>query len=45
MSVIERLLRRDDSPPDDVVVLSQLRRRDLKAGVLAIEALGTEPSA
>ncbi len=39
MSVIERLLRRDDTPPDDVVVLSKLRRRDLKAGVLAIEAV------
>jgi [ribosomal protein S18]-alanine N-acetyltransferase len=40
MSVIERLLRRDEPPPDgDGVVLSKLRRRDLRAGVLAIEAV------
>jgi [ribosomal protein S18]-alanine N-acetyltransferase len=39
VSVIERLLRREDPVPDDVVVLSKLRRRDLRAGVLAIEAV------
>jgi ribosomal-protein-alanine N-acetyltransferase len=39
MSVIERLLRRDDHVPDDAVVLGKLRRRDLRAGVLAIEAV------
>ena len=39
MSVIERLLRRDEPRATDAVVLTRLRRRDLRAGVLAIEAV------
>ena len=40
MSVIERMLRRDDVPDDrDLVRLSPMRRRDLKAGVLEVERL------
>lgn len=39
MSVIERLLRRDEPASDDGLVLSTLRRRDLRSGVLAIEAV------
>ncbi|MGI9646567.1 MAG: ribosomal protein S18-alanine N-acetyltransferase [Ilumatobacteraceae bacterium] len=37
MSVIERILRRDAEPPGDVVVES-MRRRDLRRGVMDIEA-------
>src|SRR3954464_10295456 len=40
MSVIERLLRREEPTPDaGGVVLSKLRRRDLRAGILDIEAV------
>jgi ribosomal-protein-alanine N-acetyltransferase len=37
MSVIERLLRRDGSRPDGDVVISNMRRRDVRTGVLPIE--------
>jgi ribosomal-protein-alanine N-acetyltransferase len=37
MSVIERLLRRDGSHPDGDVVISRMRRRDIRSGVLPIE--------
>jgi ribosomal-protein-alanine N-acetyltransferase len=37
--VIERLLRREEPASEDRIVLSRLRRRDLRAGVLAIEAV------
>ena len=42
MSVIERLLRRDDPAPDDGagrdrLVIEKMRKRDLKGGVLEIE--------
>ncbi len=39
MSVIERLLRRDDHRAGDELVITPMRRRDLRAGVLAIEAV------
>ena len=38
MSVIERLLRRDDHDAGDELVITPMRRRDLRAGILAIEA-------
>jgi [ribosomal protein S18]-alanine N-acetyltransferase len=38
MSVIERLLRRDEPAPPDVVTLATMRRRDLRA-ILPIEAV------
>ncbi len=39
MSVIERLLGRDVSAPRDGITISKMRRRDLRAGILAIEAV------